>query len=306
MAPLSMHGTASGVWQIARRQHGVVSRRQLVESGLGKEAIRQRVRRGRLHRIWPGVYAVGRPTLTREGTWMAAALTCGDGALLSHSSAGELWGMRPPSRGWPEVSIPFERTAAKRPKMRIHRRRGIQDFEVAEHRGIPVTSVPLTLIDLAPRLTGPQLERAVNEADRLDRIDPESLRAALDRQPPRPGIAKLRALLDAPTFTLTDSELERLFLPLARAASLPSPLCQEYVSGFRVDFFFPALNLVVEADSLRHHRTPFQQQRDQLRDQAHKKAGLETLRFTHGQVAYDPAHVIHVLTEVGKRLSGSR
>src|SRR5213080_2878946 len=83
----------SMVWTLARRQHGVVARRQLLELGFSRQAIDHRIRRGRLHRVHNGVYAVGRPELTRHGRWMAAVLACGDGAALSHRSAAELWGI---------------------------------------------------------------------------------------------------------------------------------------------------------------------------------------------------------------------
>jgi very-short-patch-repair endonuclease len=109
--------------------------------------------------------------------------------------------------------------------------------------------------------------------------------------PPRPGLAKLRQTLDRRTFTLTDSELERLFLPLARRAGLPPPQTQARVNGFRVDFYWPELGLVVETDGLRYHRTPTQQAKDRVRDQKHIAAGLIPLRFTHAQIRVEKAHV---------------
>ena len=108
----------------------------------------------------------------------------------------------------------------------------------------------------------------------------------------------LRKLLDRQTFTLTDSALERLFLPIARRAGLPPPLTGQLVNGYKVDFYRPALALVVETDGLRYHRTPAQQARDRLRDQAHLAAGLRPLRFTHGQVKFEPAYVQTVLAAV--------
>jgi very-short-patch-repair endonuclease len=75
------------------------------------------------------------------------------------------------------------------------------------------------------------------------------------------------------------------------------------VSGFRVDFYWPELGLVVETDGLRYHRTPAQQQRDQNRDQAHLASGLTPLRFSHHQIAYRPGHVVETLTRVVGRLS---
>jgi very-short-patch-repair endonuclease len=165
-----------------------------------------------------------------------------------------------------------------------------------------VTNVVLTLIDLACSLDRAQLERAVNEADRLDLIDPSALRAALDAYAGRPGVARLRELLDRRTFRLTDSDLERLFLPLAAQAGLSLPLTRQRLNGFRVDFFWPDLRLVVETDGLRYHRTPSQQARDQVRDQAHIAAGFTPIRFTHEQVRYEEEYVRSMLRAVARRL----
>jgi very-short-patch-repair endonuclease len=151
-----------------------------------------------------------------------------------------------------------------------------------------------------------RLERAINEATKLDLTDPEALRAALDGLAGRPGVGVLREVLDRRTFVLTDSELERRFLRLVRAAGLPLPRTREMVNGFRVDFHWPELGLVVETDGLRYHRTPAQQATDRLRDQAHTAAGLTTLRFTHSQVRFSAMHVERILTGVAGRLGTER
>jgi very-short-patch-repair endonuclease len=118
----------------------------------------------------------------------------------------------------------------------------------------------------------------------------------------RRGVAILRDTLDRRTFVLTDSELERRFLPIARRAGLPKPETQMMVNGFRVDFYWPELGLVVETDGLRYHRTPTQQAADRVRDQAHAAAGLTPLRFTHAQIAYEPGQVRETLGAVSGRL----
>lgn len=232
---------------------------------------------------------------------MAAVLACGPGAVLSHASAAELWGVRPESAASVEVSVPSG--AGRRcSDIRIHRRAGLGRAHVACHKGIPVTTPVLTLIDLASRHDDRSVERAVNEADRLDLIDPSALRDALDAYAGWPGVVRLRALLDRRTFRLTDSELERLFLSLAAQTGLPLPLTRQRLNGFRVDFFWPELRLVVETDGLRYHRTPAQQARDRLRDQAHLAAGFTPLRFTHGQVRYEAEYVRSTLRAVVRRL----
>jgi very-short-patch-repair endonuclease len=248
-----------------------------------------------------GVYAVGRPELTPLGRWMAAVLACGPGAVLSHESAAQLWGIRSGHSSPIEVSVPVA-SEHRCPGVRVHRRTGLSSVDVTLHEGIPVTNVVLTLIDGARSLDPAQLERAVNEADRLDLIDPSALRVALDAYAGRPGVARLRELLDRRTFRLTDSDLERLFLPLVTEAGMPFPLTRQRLNGFRVDFFWPDLQLVVETDGLRYHRTPAQQARDHARDQAHLAAGFTPLRFTHAQVRYEVEHVRSTLQAVAQRL----
>jgi very-short-patch-repair endonuclease len=139
------------------------------------------------------------------------------------------------------------------------------------------------------------MERAMNEADHLGLVRTDDLRKALDDHPGEAGVARLRGIIDRVTFRYTRSELERAFLPLAERAGLPSPRTSVYVSGYEVDFHFPELGLVVEADSLTYHRTAAHQKTDHERDQAHTAAGLTTLRFTHGQIRYEPERVLRTL-----------
>ena len=289
-------------WRLAERQHGVVTRGQLLELGYSARAIKHRLDKGRLHPLWRGVYAVGRPHLGRHGTWMAAVLVCGPEAFLSHQSAAALWEIHSEASGRIEVSVPAPRNPRGGAGIEVHRRSGLTEREVTRRLGIPLSSPILTLLDLAPRLTQAQLEQTIGEADKHDLIDPEQLRSGLEGYNGQPGVAILRRTLDRRTFTLTDTQLERLFLPLARQAGLPLPKTQQWVNGFRVDFYWPELGLVVETDGLRYHRTPAQQALDRVRDQTHAAAGLTPLRFTRAQVRYDPARVRRVLEAVAARL----
>jgi hypothetical protein len=291
-------------WKLAREQHGVVTRRQLLDLGLTAQAIQHRITRGRLHRIDYGIYAVGRPQLTSHGRWMAAVLSCGSRAILSHRSAAALWGIGREGQDGIEVSVPFASPRERR-RIVVYRRPKLRSTDVTTHKGIPVATPVLTLIGFASRVGRAELERAVNEADRLGLIDPESLYAALTVYPGYQGVGPLRAMLGDWKFRLTDSELERRFLPLAASAGLPPPLTQQKLNGFKVDFYWPNLRLVVETDGLRYHRTPAQQNRDRLRDQTHTAAGLTPLRFTHSQIRYEPQRVVAVLRTVAGR-TGTR
>jgi very-short-patch-repair endonuclease len=289
------------VWSLARSQHGLVTRAQLLELGYTRHAIEHRVAQGRLHPVHRAVFIVGRPELDLNGRCMAAVLACGSLAVVSHQTAAELWGIRKPGGGPIEVSAPAT-IQRKLAGVRLHRRRSLRETDRAVRDGIAVTSPARTLVDLAARLSQPALEAAVNEADKRDLIDPELLRLALDELPRQRGVPALRRLLDRRTFRLTDSELERRFLRLVRGTGLPIPLTRVVVNGFRVDFFWPELGLVVETDGLRYHRTPIQQARDRRRDQIHTAAGLTTMRFTHGQIRFEPADVQRLLIAVVKRL----
>jgi hypothetical protein len=292
------HAARSGAaWRLARAQHGVLTHRDLERLGFSAKGIKHRVRSGRLHLIARGVYAVGRPELTPRGRWMAAVLACGDDAALSHRSAAELWGIGYEERKRIDVSI-RRRSRLERPGIRVHARASLPESSVVRRFGIPVTSVVQTLIDIATELKTMRLERAVNEADKLDLVDPESLRRALDAYVGMPGVKTLRTMLDRHTFRLSDSDLEILFRPLAIAADLPLPLTKHRILGYEADFFFPDHDLIVETDGLRYHRTPSQQARAAKRDQKHVAAGYRVLRFTHWQIAHAPNEVTDLLRQV--------
>ncbi|MGB7588938.1 MAG: type IV toxin-antitoxin system AbiEi family antitoxin domain-containing protein [Solirubrobacterales bacterium] len=288
-------------WTLASQQHGILTRRDLLALGFTAAAIEHRVAQGRLHLVTRGVYAVGWPRLTRERRWMAAVLACGPSAALSHRSAAALWGI---AEEGSQIDISVRRSC-KRRRAGIHTRRrpSLPAEEIVLWNGIPVTCPTRTLLDLATELSPAALERAVNEADKRDLVDPETLRASLSGFAGQPGVRPLRALLHRHTFRLSDSDLERFFRPIAAAAGLPTPLTKAQVNGFEVDFFWPDLGLVVETDGLRYHRTPSAQARDRLRDQTHTAAGLTPLRFTHYQVKYESAHVQKVLSTTAQNLT---
>ena len=308
MGTVRVRSWSKGLWELQRRQHGVVTHEQLRELGMSAGAIRQRRENGRLHRLGTGVYAVGRPELGMKGRWMKATLQCGPHSLLSHRSAAALWGIRKPEPGPIEVIVP-PHLARRRPGIRVRRiaapptaravGEGLVGFGPDPRRwcyrrpidNIPVTGPIVVLVDLAAQLPLGQVEAAVNEADHLDLVDPETLRASLDWLPYRPGRRRLCALLDRATCTLTTSELERRFLPLVREAGLPAPDTQQQLGRHRVDFHWEKLGLVVETDSLRYHRTAFKQDADKRRDNRNMRLGLATLRFTHGHVRYEPRYV---------------
>jgi len=236
---------------------------------------------------------------------MAAVLACGPEAALSHRSAAALWGFGKEHPAYVEVSV--RRSSESRIRgIRCHRRPSLPSSEITTRRGIPVTQPVRTFLDLVS-VNGPRdLERAINEADKLDVIDADELRSALDDHAGELGVRPLRRILDKDTFRLSDDELERLFRPLATAAGLPVPLTKHVVNEFEVDFYWPDLRLVVETDGWRYHRTPSAQSRDALRFQTHVANGLTPLRFSHHQVKYEPRHVRTILEQTAAHLRARR
>jgi very-short-patch-repair endonuclease len=290
---------SSAAWELARRQHGVLSRGDLLGLGFSDKGIKHRVATGRLHPVAAGVYAVGRPDLTPHGRWMAAVLACGANATLSHRSAAELWGIGREENRRIDVTIRREAKITRR-GVKVRRRASLPERSVVRRFGIPVTNPIQTLIDIATELKPVRLERAVNQADVHDLVDPETLRRSLDAYVGMPGARSLRTMLDRHTFRLSDSDLEIYFRPLALAAGFPLPLSKQWVLGFEVDFHFPDHGLIVETDGLRYHRTPAQQARMVKRDQTHTSHGFRVLRFTHWQIAHAPNEVADVLQRVRK------
>ena len=279
-------------WDLVRRQHGVIARRQLLALGFTRQGIEHRIRKGRLHPIHPGVYAVGRPELTQHGRWMAAILAKGPAAVLSHRSAASLYGIAKQKANAIHVAVPVHSRRRSSHGITVHRR---TELRAKTRQGVPTTTIEDTLIDLATGLSGDALKQAINEADKRDLVDPEALREAAAEMR-RPGAAAVRSVMNG--FVRTDSPLERAFLRIVEQAGLPHPHTQAHVNGHRVDFFWPELKLVVETDGLRYHRTATQQAADRQRDHAHFLAGLTALRCTHGQVEDDATHVEALMRRV--------
>jgi hypothetical protein len=185
-------GSPRQIAALAARQHGVVSRAQLLGLGLGQGAIDHRVGRGLLYPVHRGVYAVGHSVLGPRGQWLAAVLAAGPGAVLSHSSAAALWGIRDAEGARPEVTVARRRRLTSVTTHRI----ALAEDEITINDGIPVTTPARTLLDLAEQLTPQRLERAVHEAEYRRLTSPLSLDALLTRHQGRRGTAALRMIVD--------------------------------------------------------------------------------------------------------------
>ena len=271
--------------RVATRQHGVVSRAQVLALGVTSSYIARLVVGGRLHQVHHGVYAVGHPRITREGRWMAAVLAGGAEAVLSHLSAALLWELIDRDVSSIHVLVPG-RGSRRRPGIVIHRTRELAPEHRTERSGIPVTTVGRTLLDLAAILPTQRLRFAVEAADRRGRLDVPVLVALCDDSAGRRGAGVLRslALEQRGAAHRTKSPPETLFLRLCLAHGLPEPLVNSRLHGYEVDFHWPDAKLVVEIDSYTYPRSWAQRQRDLERDAALKARGIEVLRYTDGRL----------------------
>jgi len=278
--------TESRIVELAAGQHGLVTRAQLLASGLSRDAIRWRVRVGRLRPVQRGIYLVG-PLEHPRMRERAAVLACGAGAVVSHRSAGHLWGVCEARGGPVEVSLPSG-NRGRRPGVRPHRVRLRRD-EVTALDGIPVTTPARTILDLAAQASFREVEQAVALAERCGLVGREELERIVARYPRRAGVRVLRAILGAAAGpALTRSEGEERLLALIRKGRLPEPELNVTVERFEVDFLWRRARLVVEVDGFAFHGSRVRFERDRQRDAALAAAGFRVMRVTWRQLASEP------------------
>jgi hypothetical protein len=274
---------------LAGRQHGVVTRPQLLEAGLSRSGIDRRIRSGRLHVLHPRVYAMGHRVVSREGRWLAAVLSAGDRAVLSHRSAACLWGLlRTEDRLPIEISAP--RATRSTEVIRRHRARLAAD-EVTTRRQIPVTTLRRTLLDLAAKSSLAATEAAVREAEYLHRLTLTDLGAIVGRYRGMRGVGKLRTCLDrlaGDPQGRSRSKLEARFAALIGQLDLPRPelnILLECDGGWvEADCLWRNQRLIVELDGARSHRTRSAFESDRERDRRLQAAGWRVVRVTWRQL----------------------
>jgi hypothetical protein len=232
-------------------QHGRVASYQLVAEGIDHNQIRRWVESGRLHRVHHGVYAAGHRGRTTRSDYMAAVLACGSGAHLSHRADAHLLRLLPGPAPRPEVTVPTT-AHRRRPGIVIHRVRTLHVSDTSELDGIPITTVPRVLLDLAPSLAPELLARACHQAWVHHETTPHMIEACIARNPGKPGAAKLRRALGS---DVTLSELEDAFLKLLRAHGMALPRTNIDRAGDKVDCHWPDTGLTVELLSYRYHAT---------------------------------------------------
>lgn len=296
-----MHEPASSlpcdatVAALASAQHGVVSRTQLIELGFEPGAIGRRLRAGRLHQLHRGVYAVGHRVVSREGRWMAAVLLCRPGAVLSHRSAATLWGIRDHSSRAVEVTS----RSKSRSRGSVQRHFAVLPAdEVKIQDGIPATTVPRTLLDLAAVLRVDAVEQGLRQSERLRLYDALSLEDLLERYPRRQGSKAIRECLrrrrELPG-GVTREELEARFHSLLQRSGLPRPRLNAWLAigphRYQVDCLWPEQRLIVELDGYATHGTRTAFEADRERDRRLVSVGYRSMRVTWRQL-HDVPHEI--------------
>jgi very-short-patch-repair endonuclease len=274
--------------RIAAAAHGVATRRELLRAGLTEDQIDHRLRAGSLIRVHRGVYCVGHDAPIVEARYLAAVRACGDGALLCGLAAGHLLrlvkGAPPP----PRVMTPTERRIDG---IETRRCRRMDPRDATVYRGIPVTTVPRTIVDMAAEQALEDLARSCHEAGVLYRTTPRHVAAVLQRLPNAPGRANLREVLLGGVH-VTLSQLERAFLSLLRTANLPLPITNRPTGTHRVDCRWPEHRLTVELDSYQFHNSRYAWEQDHRRRREAGKRRDEFRRFTYGDVVEDPDYVL--------------
>jgi very-short-patch-repair endonuclease len=273
---------------VAEKQHGVVANRQLSGLGLGNGLIRSRIENGSLIPIHQGVFALGHGMISRRARWMAAVIACGPGAVLSHSSAAELWEIR---RAGPTSEVTRRSGGSPRAGIRLHQTRMLDDIEVVEKDGIPTTSIERALLDMAARLDDRQTERILVAADRTGALRWSELNRLVERTPRRPGAGRLRrvALQVDPRAVDAISPLEVDFLALCRRAGLQLPQVNVMVEGHLVDFLWPTERVVVETDGYAFHADRPAFELDHTRTAELETNGYRVHRATYRMLTCDPA-----------------
>jgi hypothetical protein len=268
----------------ASRSHGVVTRRELHLAGITAGQIKGRIEAGALIPVHRGVFRVGHCAPSLEARYMAAVKACGERSLLAGRAAAHLFGLLKGPPSVPEVLAPTQHNLKG---VLTRRRRAIQPEDATTWRGIPVTTIPRTLVDLAALLQEPALARAVHEAEVRHGITPKSVEDVLARRHNWPGSRRLRRVLwgDIP---VSLSRLEAAFIGGVRGAGLPLPETNRPAGGRRVDCRWPEERLTVELDSYRFHNTRHAWEQDRQREREARARGDEFRRYTWTDVIEQP------------------
>jgi len=270
--------------ELAAQSHGVVTRSELIDAGVTPEEIRSRLANGSLISFHRGVFRVGHAAPSLEARYLAAVKACGPGSLLAGGAAAHLLRLlkRPPS--FPEVLTARHR----RPRgVTVRRCRSLDRRDATTWRGVPVTAVPRTLVDLAGVVDPPDLARACHEAIVKHHMNPDYVERILARRHNWPGARELRRVLrgDEP---VSLSRLESSFLAAIREARLPLPATNCLINGRYVDCHWRTHRLTVELDGYRYHETRYAWEADRDREREARARGDDFRRYSWRDVVEDP------------------
>lgn len=286
--------------ELADRDHGIVDVAGLGALGASRTQITHRLSARRLTPLHRGVYAYGHRRLTNEGVWLAAVRAIGPAAVLSHTHAAALHGLRPPLRG--RINVTVRGTGRRQRKgIRVHNASHLPPEHVTVVNRIPVTTVSRTLADLAGTVQTPALMRAIEAAEHRKLLDVPSVLAV---SAGRPGASRLKRLLQRET-PHTRSEFEAALVALCDDYAIPRPVMNTVVHGHEVDAYWPDSGLAVELDSWEHHSSRAAFERDRERDAELHALGIATLRFTYAQVTTRRDWVARRLAPRSRRGSSS-
>lgn len=289
-------GDDTSISTLAQRQHGVVARCQLLKGGWSEEEIDWRLSKGRLHRLHPGVYAVGHRVISRQGHWMGAVLASGPDAVLSHWSAAALWMIRPNSRSRIDVTVLHRSRSSKAVYRHVSR---VPPDERMREGGIPVTSVPRTTFDLAATEDADTVVAMLREAEYRGLWDRLSLWDLLERYPGKRGSRQVRLALEYLEEEPTGhkrSPLEERFSPFLRRHNLALPRYNDPIvlpngKRFIVDCRWPGTREVVELDGWQAHKTKAAFREDRARDRILRVHGYGVTHFTWNQLDDEPEKI---------------
>lgn len=279
--------------RIATRQSGVISLEQSLALGLTYEAVRARVRRGQLHPIHRGVYAVGHTSLVPRAYLIAALLACGSDSLLSHRTAAAVYGLREIATRRIEVTVPAG-CVRRRSGLVIHRTSVPLDRTEVRVRGnLRVSSVPRMLIELAPSEKPAELDRLITQGVRKRILDIEAVERALAKHRQRPGVGKLaRAFEEYRPKPDRKSDLERAFDTLIAGTDVPEPLRNIFIEGWEIDCYWPDAKFAVELDGRPYHVAVRDMDKDKYKDAKLMLVGTTVMRITDTRFELDPQGVL--------------
>lgn len=271
---------------VAERRAGRVSRTQLIALGVGRRAIASWLRNERLVEVLPRVYGLGHRAPSREGDLWAAVLYAGPGAMLSHATAAHWHGLIEHPPRCIDVSTP--RNKRSPPGIRVHARRPLHR-EI--HKGIPVTSIPQTMLDLAAGAELKLVRKALARLDYRQRLDVDELESVCGRGKPGSRLLLEALRIHQPRLAHTNGPLEYDFFSWCERWNVPLPLVNVPLHGVLVDAYWPERGVVVELDGGDNHSSRAQIRRDRANELMLRGHGLVVLRYDWALVHTQPKAV---------------